>query len=194
MMEKLDRMFMNTIATMDHAWAPSSSVLPSDSSNTDTSQIESTTDSNESIPVDVTQNVESVKNDGNKRMVNKFLVDNVPIRVFKNNTKNGVSYPSKPMHIMASVWGPSWTGHIDWSQAPFQAHYQRFHVDGCVLNDSDIPKCFSSEYWLNNNELWELNPQHRRSYQNVRQNYLTYDYCSDRSRYPKPPPECQLNQ
>ncbi|KAI9177158.1 hypothetical protein LWI28_011769 [Acer negundo] len=123
-----------------------------------------------------------------------FLVDNVPIRVFKNNTENGVSYPSKPMHIMASVWGPSWTGHIDWSQVPFQAHYQGFHVDGCVLNDYDIPKCYSSKYWWNNNKLWKLNPQQRRSYQNVRHNFLTYDYCSDCSRYPKPPPECQFNQ
>ncbi|KAK2662378.1 hypothetical protein Ddye_000952 [Dipteronia dyeriana] len=123
-----------------------------------------------------------------------FFVDNVPIRVFKNSTENGASYPSKPMHIVASVWGPSWTGHINWSQAPFQAHYQRFHVDGCVLNDYDIPKCYSSKYWWNNNNLWKLNPQQRGSYQNVRHNYLTYDYCSDRSRYPEPPPECQFNQ
>ncbi|KAK3194526.1 hypothetical protein Dsin_025836 [Dipteronia sinensis] len=81
MMEKLDRMFMNTIATGDHAWAPSSNVLPSDSSNTDTIQEESTTDSNESIPVDITQDVESVditqdvesvEKGGNKRMVNNY--------------------------------------------------------------------------------------------------------------------------
>ncbi|KAK3230881.1 hypothetical protein Dsin_002762 [Dipteronia sinensis] len=45
MMEKLDKMFMNTIATGDHAWTPSSGVLPSDSSHTDTIQVESTTDS-----------------------------------------------------------------------------------------------------------------------------------------------------
>ncbi|KAK2638219.1 hypothetical protein Ddye_026014 [Dipteronia dyeriana] len=55
MMKKLDRMFMNTIATGDHAWAPSSGVLPSESSNTDTIQVENTADSDESIPVDVTQ-------------------------------------------------------------------------------------------------------------------------------------------
>ncbi|KAK2638093.1 hypothetical protein Ddye_025888 [Dipteronia dyeriana] len=61
MMEKLDRMFMHTIATGDHAWASSSGVLPSDSSNTDTIQVESTTDLDESIPVDVTQDVESVE-------------------------------------------------------------------------------------------------------------------------------------
>ncbi|KAK3199066.1 hypothetical protein Dsin_022481 [Dipteronia sinensis] len=72
MMEKLDRMFMNTIATGDNAWAPSSGVLPSDSSNTDTIQVESTADLDESIPVDVTQDVESVENGGNKRMVNKY--------------------------------------------------------------------------------------------------------------------------
>ncbi|TXG60071.1 hypothetical protein EZV62_014644 [Acer yangbiense] len=40
MMDKLDRMFMNITATRDHAWAPSSGVLPSDSSNTDTILLE----------------------------------------------------------------------------------------------------------------------------------------------------------
>ncbi|KAH7578573.1 hypothetical protein JRO89_XS01G0400600 [Xanthoceras sorbifolium] len=123
-----------------------------------------------------------------------FLVDEVPIRVFKNNTEKGVSYPSKPMNIMASVWESQWAGKIDWRQAPFQAHYQGFHVDGCILNDLHIPKCYSSKYWWNHMENWKLNPTQQRSYKIVRNKYLTYDYCSDRSRYPKRPPECQINQ
>ncbi|KAK2649126.1 hypothetical protein Ddye_016615 [Dipteronia dyeriana] len=83
-MEKLDRMFMNTTATGDHAWAPSSGVLPSDSSNTDTIQVESTTDSDESIPVDVTQDVENVEEGGNKRMINKYNTLGVRDRKGKN--------------------------------------------------------------------------------------------------------------
>ncbi|KAK4844874.1 hypothetical protein QYF36_025468 [Acer negundo] len=71
-MEKLDWMCMNTIATEDYVWSPLSGVLPSDSSNTNTIQVESTADSDESIPVDVTQDVESVEKGGNKRMINKY--------------------------------------------------------------------------------------------------------------------------
>ncbi|TXG65297.1 hypothetical protein EZV62_006572 [Acer yangbiense] len=83
-MEKLDRMCKNTIATEDHAWSPSSGVLPSDSSNTDTIQVESTADSEESVPVDVTQDVESVEKGGNKRMINKYNTLGVRDRKGKN--------------------------------------------------------------------------------------------------------------
>ncbi|KAK3219983.1 hypothetical protein Dsin_013953 [Dipteronia sinensis] len=89
MMEKLDRMFMNTTATGDHAWAPSSGVLPSDSSHTDTIQVESTADSDESIPIDVTQDVESVEKGGNKRMVNKYNTLGVWDRKGKNIVARG---------------------------------------------------------------------------------------------------------
>ncbi|KAK2652341.1 hypothetical protein Ddye_012197 [Dipteronia dyeriana] len=89
MMKKLDRMFMNTITTGDHAWAPSSGVLPSDSSNTDTIQVESTTDSDESIPVDVTKDVESVEKGGNKRMVNKYNTLGVRDKKGKNIVARG---------------------------------------------------------------------------------------------------------
>ncbi|KAK3183256.1 hypothetical protein Dsin_030542 [Dipteronia sinensis] len=89
MMEILNRMFMNTTATEDHAWAPSSGVLPSDSSNTNTIQVDSTADSDESIPVDVTQDVESVEKGGNTRMVNKYNTLGVRDRKGKNVVVRG---------------------------------------------------------------------------------------------------------
>ncbi|TXG67879.1 hypothetical protein EZV62_009154 [Acer yangbiense] len=49
---KLDRMFINTTAMGDHAWASSSGVLPSDSSNTDTIQVKSTADSDIDVTLD----------------------------------------------------------------------------------------------------------------------------------------------
>ncbi|CAF2071789.1 unnamed protein product, partial [Brassica napus] len=37
--------------------------------------------------------------------VQSFLVDGIPIRVFKNNEKSGVGYPtSQPMKIYSSLW------------------------------------------------------------------------------------------
>ncbi|KAK2638480.1 hypothetical protein Ddye_026275 [Dipteronia dyeriana] len=80
---------LKTIDASEEWWhrklqAPLSGVLPSDSSNTDTIQVERTTDSDESIPVDVTQNVESVEKGGNKRMINKYNTLGVRDRKGKN--------------------------------------------------------------------------------------------------------------
>jgi xyloglucan:xyloglucosyl transferase len=105
----------------------------------------------------------------------RFYVDNVPIRVFKNNRNIGVDYPSKPMNIEASLWdGDSWATDggqtkTNWSYAPFKAHFQGFDISGCPVQNSDVQQ---------------------RSYDNVRKKYVNYDYCSDRPRYPTPPPEC----
>ncbi|KAM3731602.1 hypothetical protein ACB098_12G176400 [Castanea mollissima] len=126
-----------------------------------------------------------------------FYVDNVPIRVFKNNKNIGVDYPSQPMHIEASLWdGDSWATDggqtkINWTHAPFNAHFQGFGIAGCpVQNSSDIQQCYSSKYWWNLEKYWKLDHRQQREYENVRKKYMNYDYCSDRPRYPTPPPEC----
>lgn len=126
----------------------------------------------------------------------RFYVDDVPVRVFKNNTQIGVSYPTQQMHIMASIWDAEWASDkkIDWSQAPFQAHYQDFSVAGCVIQDNHTQQCYSSKFWWNSEKHWRLNPDEQRSYKNVRSKYLVYDYCSDKPRFPNQPPECQSNQ
>ncbi|KAI9184796.1 hypothetical protein LWI28_001128 [Acer negundo] len=50
--EKLDRKYMNTTTTGDHAWASSSGVLPSDNSDIDTIKVESTADSDIDVTLD----------------------------------------------------------------------------------------------------------------------------------------------
>ncbi|KAK9992825.1 hypothetical protein SO802_022528, partial [Lithocarpus litseifolius] len=126
-----------------------------------------------------------------------FYVDNVPIRVFKNNKNIGVDYPSQPMHIEASLWdGDSWATDggqtkINWTHAPFNAHFQGFGIGGCpIQNSSDIQQCYSSKYWWNLENYWKLDHRQQRDYENMRKKYMNYDYCSDRPRYPTPPPEC----
>ncbi|KAK6250253.1 Glycoside hydrolase family 16 - like 10 [Theobroma cacao] len=127
-----------------------------------------------------------------------FYVDNVPIRVFKNNRKVGVNYPNQPMQIEGSVWNAEgWASggkRTDWNQAPFKAYLQEFNADGCVLHDYAVEKCYSSHFWWNREEFWKLKPRDQKAYDHVRTKYMYYDYCSDKTRYSKPPPECKSNQ
>ncbi|KAK9190698.1 hypothetical protein WN943_019308 [Citrus x changshan-huyou] len=114
-----------------------------------------------------------------------FFVDNVPIRVYRNNIRKKVSFPSQPMHIFASIWhAEGWASDgrkTDWHQAPFHAHYQDFHVDGCVLQDHNIRECHSPKFWWNAEKYRKLNPDQEREYRNVRKKHLVYDYCSSKS-------------
>ncbi|PON70827.1 Xyloglucan endotransglucosylase/hydrolase [Parasponia andersonii] len=132
----------------------------------------------------------------------RFFVDNIPIRVFKNNTSKGVDYPSKAMKIEASLWdGDSWATDggqtkTDWAYAPFKAHFQGFHVYGCSVQIDNSSNNVNRDCYSENNYFWNtwkyqrLDSDQRRAYENVRKNYMNYDYCTDRSRYPTPPPEC----
>ncbi len=67
--------------------------------------------------------------------VSRFLVDNMPIRVFKNNQNLGVPYlNSQAMAVYTSLWdGSQWATEgdrvkIDWQYAPFIATYEGFNV------------------------------------------------------------------
>ncbi|KDP26372.1 hypothetical protein JCGZ_17530 [Jatropha curcas] len=125
-----------------------------------------------------------------------FFVDEIPIRVFNNNTKFGVSYPSHPMKVEASLWdGDSWATDggqtkTNWSNAPFKAHFLGFDISGC---SSKIQQCLSPNYWWNVQKYWKLDLAQQRAYENVRNKFLTYDYCFDRPRFPVTPPECLLS-
>ncbi|KAJ4791069.1 Xyloglucan endotransglucosylase/hydrolase [Rhynchospora pubera] len=126
-----------------------------------------------------------------------FFVDNVPIRVYKNNEARGIPYPkSQPMGIYSTLWeADDWATRgglekIDWNKAPFFAYYKDFDIEGC-----DVPgqrTCISNP----NNNWWEgpafrqLSAKQARLYRWVRMNHMIYDYCTDKSRYPVPPREC----
>ena len=127
----------------------------------------------------------------------RFFVDGTPIRVFKNNTNIGVNYPMHPLQIEATIWNAPWADDgnpVNWSQAPFQAHYQGFGIDGCSTQITNAQECASSNLWRNNKKYWKLDPHQQLAYENVRKKYMVYDYCSDKNRYPKIPPECQINK
>lgn len=106
------------------------------------------------------------------------------------------------MQVEVSLWdADSWAtdgGHTktNWSYAPFKAHFQGFNIGGCSCNDKSTidPNCYSPDhYWWNANKFWKLDGKQQREYEDVRAKYITYDYCSDKPRYPIPPPECFSN-
>eukprot|EP01018_Ginkgo_biloba_P003173 Gb_22327 [translate_table: standard] len=132
-----------------------------------------------------------------------FYVDGTPIRVFKNNEAMGVPYPNRqPMGIYSSLWNADdWATRgglvkTDWSKAPFIASYKNFRVEGgCeAKTPTDVPKCASQQVNLVSNEnrgIEALDNNQRTKLNWVRKNYLIYDYCTDKSRYPVPPAECR---
>ena len=100
------------------------------------------------------------------------------------------------MQIQATLWdGDSWATDggqtkTNWSYAPFKANFQGFDINGCQVQSSNIQHCASDRYRWNSQRFWQLDPVREREYENVKQKFMTYDYCSDRKRYPTPPLEC----
>ncbi|KAI3749641.1 hypothetical protein L2E82_20256 [Cichorium intybus] len=126
-----------------------------------------------------------------------FFVDDIPIRVHKNDMNNDVGFPHKAMQVIVSLWdGSNWATDggktkADWSNEPFQAHFQDFRIDGCrSLPNRPNKNCYSSKYPWNNKKYWQLNQHQLRAYEKVKTRYMNYDYCADRGRYPVPPSEC----
>nr|BAN09212.1 xyloglucan endotransglucosylase/hydrolase [Eustoma grandiflorum] len=125
-----------------------------------------------------------------------FFVDEVPVRVYKNNEAKGVPFPKlQPMGVYSTLWeADDWATRgglekIDWRQAPFYAYYKDFDIEGCSVPGPST--CAS-----NTNNWWEgaaykdLSPAQARLYKWVRTNHMIYDYCTDKARNPITPPEC----
>ncbi|XP_049399413.1 xyloglucan endotransglucosylase protein 1-like [Solanum stenotomum] len=118
-----------------------------------------------------------------------FLVDNTPIRVFKNAESLGVPFPkNQPMKIYSSLWNADdWATRgglvkTDWSKAPFTAYYRNFYAQ--KFNKTQ----FLDAKWQNQ----ELDANGRRRLRWVQRNYMIYNYCTDYKRFPQGfPPECR---
>lgn len=118
-----------------------------------------------------------------------FLVDNTPIRVYKNAESIGVPFPkNQPMRIYSSLWNADdWATRgglvkTDWSKAPFTAYYRNFNSQ--TFSSSQ----FSNEKWQNQ----ELDANGRRRLRWVQRNFMIYNYCTDFKRFPQGfPPECK---
>ncbi|XP_047042495.1 putative xyloglucan endotransglucosylase/hydrolase protein 1 [Lolium rigidum] len=129
------------------------------------------------------------------------FVDEVPIRVMRNMTGRVPEYefPAKRMRLRASMWdGSGWATDggrtkIDWNRAPFTAAFRGFGVDACA-NTSATP-CGSPDLWWNARRYRRLSAQQRAAYENVKNTYMNYDYCTDKDRFANGnvPPECSYD-
>ncbi|KAL6012816.1 putative xyloglucan endotransglucosylase/hydrolase protein 7 [Asimina triloba] len=125
-----------------------------------------------------------------------FSIDEVPIRVYKNNEGRGIPFPKfQPMGVYSTLWeADDWATRgglekIDWSKAPFYAYYKDFDIEGCPAPGPAACAANPSNWW-EGAAYQQLNAEQARRYRWVRMNHMIYDYCADRSRYPVPPPEC----
>jgi len=121
-----------------------------------------------------------------------MFVDDTPVRVLRNLTAAvpGYPFPSKPaMLIRGSIWdGSSWATDggrtkVDWSQGPFTAGYRGFDVSGCASNGSATPPCGSPDLWWNGGDYRNITAEQRAAYEDVKKNYMNYDYCADKGRF-----------
>lgn len=127
-----------------------------------------------------------------------FSVDGTAIREFKNSESIGVPFPkSQPMRIYSSLWNADdWAtqgGRVktDWSKAPFTASYRNFNANACVVSKGKS-SCSSnsasrSNAWLTQ----ELDSTSQARMKWVQKNYMVYNYCTDKQRFPQGlPKEC----
>ncbi|XAR48785.1 Xyloglucan:xyloglucosyl transferase [Bertholletia excelsa] len=118
-----------------------------------------------------------------------FMVDETPIRVFRNGESVGMPFPkNQPMRIYSSLWNADdWATRgglvkTDWTRAPFTAYYRNFKVQS-------ISRSTMSDEW----QSQELDANSQRRLRWVQKNYMIYNYCTDRKRFPQGlPPECRL--
>ncbi|XP_015066998.1 probable xyloglucan endotransglucosylase/hydrolase protein 7 [Solanum pennellii] len=126
-----------------------------------------------------------------------FSVDGIPIRVYKNNEAKGIPFPKfQPMGVYSTLWeADDWATRgglekINWSKSPFYAYYKDFDIEGCAMPGP--ANCASNpSNWWEGPSYQQLSPVQARQYRWVRMNHMIYDYCTDKSRNPVPPPECR---
>ncbi|BAT76713.1 hypothetical protein LR48_Vigan627s007000 [Vigna angularis] len=131
-----------------------------------------------------------------------FSVDGTPIREYKNLESIGIPFPkSQPMRIYSSLWNADdWATRgglikTDWSKAPFTASYRNFNANACVWNagksscksNSPSSAAPATNAWLSQ----ELDSTAQKRMNWVQNNYMIYNYCKDRKRFPQGLPlEC----
>ncbi|KAG0599411.1 hypothetical protein M758_12G149800 [Ceratodon purpureus] len=134
-----------------------------------------------------------------------FYVDNTPIRMFRNleGTVTNFLYPKAcPMKLYLSMWdGSKWATQggrvkLDWNAAPFIASYKNFRLNGCEAMQDDktaIHNCQNSTYAAPGEKFQRMGGTRTKQLREVKNNYVHYNYCDDRPRYPEMPEECKYN-
>ncbi|KAM7270232.1 hypothetical protein ACFE04_029446 [Oxalis oulophora] len=128
-----------------------------------------------------------------------FMVDSIPIRVYKNHADKGISYPRwQPMSMKAKIYdGASWATRgktIDWSKSPFIATFKDYKIDACIWNgNARFCRSDSEVNWWNKDRYDSLTSVQNRWNKWVKKNHKIYNYCQDNKRFHNDlPKECSL--
>ncbi|XP_074271791.1 putative xyloglucan endotransglucosylase/hydrolase protein 26 [Silene latifolia] len=135
----------------------------------------------------------------------RWLVDSVPIRVFRNFHDSEINFPdSQPMNVYASLWNADdWAtqgGRVktDWLLAPFVANFQTYNPNSCYCPEQNsVWKCSSynsANWWTDSSKYYQLTETQYYQMKWIRDNYMIYDYCPAAMAVGKFPKECSLNQ
>ncbi|XP_057421668.1 probable xyloglucan endotransglucosylase/hydrolase protein 23 [Lotus japonicus] len=131
-----------------------------------------------------------------------FSVDGTPIREFKNLESAGVPFPkNQPMRLTSSLWNADdWATRgglvkTDWSKAPFTASYRNFNANNACVWSGGKSSCKSnSPSTASGSASWLKQELDSTGYQRLRwvqKNYMVYNYCADKKRFPQGlPTEC----
>nr|AFK40376.1 unknown [Lotus japonicus] len=131
-----------------------------------------------------------------------FSVDGTPIREFKNLESAGVPFPkNQPMRLTSSLWNAdNWATRgglvkTDWSKAPFTASYRNFNANNACVWSGGKSSCKSnSPSSASGSASWLKQELDSTGYQRLRwvqKNYMVYNYCADKKRFPQGlPTEC----
>ncbi|XP_073060071.1 xyloglucan endotransglucosylase protein 7-like [Primulina eburnea] len=131
-----------------------------------------------------------------------FLIDNMPIREFRNVERLGVPYPKdQPMRVYSSLWNADeWaTQHgrvkTNWTLAPFIASYRNFSADGCIWSyRTRSTTCNETDFLTNQWLKMELDRRSRVRMKRLQRDHMVYDYCTDKWRFRRGPgKECRIN-
>ena len=137
-------------------------------------------------------------------MLCRFLVDNIPIRVFNNLESVGVPFPkNQPMRIYSSLGNADdWATRgglvkTDWTKAPFTASYRNFKANACTADSSSSCASTASTNSVGDSE-WQtqgLDAAGRNRLRWVHQKFMIYNYCNDLKRFPQGlPAECRRSR
>ncbi|CAL5011318.1 unnamed protein product [Urochloa decumbens] len=123
-----------------------------------------------------------------------FLIDDTPIRAYKNDQARGVPFPTwQSMRVAGSLWdAEEWAtqgGRVktDWSQVPFYAYYRNFRVTPCVPSPG-VAWCGDEAP----ESAWFDQRLDAAALQKVQAENMIYDYCTDHKRFDETgfPVEC----
>ncbi|XP_061361577.1 probable xyloglucan endotransglucosylase/hydrolase protein 23 [Gastrolobium bilobum] len=127
-----------------------------------------------------------------------FSVDGTPIREFKNMESIGVPFPkNQPMRIYSSLWNAdNWATRgglikTDWSKAPFTSSYRNFNDDNACVWNGGKSSCKSNSPSSASWQSQEVDSTGQQRLRWVQKNYMIYNYCADKNRFPQGLPlEC----